>query len=53
MTGDGRIDPVLQVACVDQLLARRYGRELWRPFLVMVLVLLAVESLLGRGRLLG
>jgi hypothetical protein len=36
-----------------ELLAGRSGRELWRPFLVMVLVLLAVESLLGRGRLLG
>jgi hypothetical protein len=36
-----------------ELLAGRYGRELWRPFLVLVLVLLAAESLLGRGRLLG
>jgi hypothetical protein len=35
------------------LLQGRYGRELWRPLLVMVLLLLAVESVLGRGKLLG
>lgn len=46
-----RLDPEQRVT--RELLAGRYGRELWRPFLVMVLVLLAVESLLGRGRLLG
>lgn len=34
------------------LLEGRYGRELWRIFLMAVLVLLAVESLLGRGKLL-
>lgn len=46
-----RLDPEQRVT--RELLAGRYGRELWRPFLVMVLVLLVVESLLGRGRLLG
>jgi hypothetical protein len=46
-----RLDPERRVT--RELLAGRYGRELWRPFLVMVLVLLVVESLLGRGRLLG
>lgn len=46
-----RLDPDQRVT--RELLAGRYGRELWRPFLVFVLVLLAVESLLGRGRLLG
>lgn len=46
-----RLDPEQRVT--RELLAGRYGRELWRPFLVMVLVLLAVESWLGRGRLLG
>jgi hypothetical protein len=46
-----RLDPEQRVT--RELLAGRYGRELWRPFLVMVLVLLAVESVLGRGRLLG
>jgi hypothetical protein len=35
------------------LLTAGSGRELWRPILVLVLILLAVESLLGRGRLLG
>ena len=46
-----RLDPDQTVT--RELLAGRYGRELWRPFLVLVLVLLAVESLLGRGRILG
>ena len=36
-----------------ELLTGRYGRELWKPLLIMVLLLLGVESLLGRGRLLG
>lgn len=35
-----------------ELLEGRYGRELWQVFLILVLALLAVESLLGRGRLL-
>jgi hypothetical protein len=36
-----------------ELLTGRYGRELWRAFLVVVLILLVAESLLGRGRLLS
>lgn len=35
------------------LLEGRYGRELWRELLVLVLILLVVESLLGRGRFLA
>ncbi|MCA9729794.1 MAG: hypothetical protein KC729_19075, partial [Candidatus Eisenbacteria bacterium] len=35
------------------LLEGRYGRELWRQLLVLVLILLVVESLLGRGRFLA
>jgi len=35
------------------LLAGRQGRELWKPLLILVLALLAVESIVGRGRLLG
>jgi len=35
------------------LLQGRYGRELWRPLLMLVLGLLVVESLLSRGRLLS
>ncbi len=35
------------------LLAGAHGREIWRWLLVMVLGLLAVESVIGRGRLLG
>lgn len=35
------------------LLQASAGRELWRPLLVLVLLLLAVESLLGRGKLLN
>lgn len=35
------------------LLAGAHGREIWRWLLVVVLGLLAVESLIGRGRLLG
>jgi hypothetical protein len=46
-----RIEP--GQAITRDLLAGRYGRELWRPLLVAVLLLLAVESVLGRGRLLG
>ncbi len=49
--GAKRLEPEQRVT--RELLAGRYGRELWRPFLVIVLVLLAVESLLGRGKLLG
>ncbi len=36
-----------------ELLEGRSGRELWRPLLVVVLLLLVVESVLGRGRILG
>ena len=35
------------------LLEGRYGRELWRELLILVLILLVVESLLGRGRFLA
>lgn len=35
------------------LLEGRYGRELWRPLLIAVLLLLAVESILARGRVLA
>lgn len=46
-----RIEP--GQAITRDLLSGRYGRELWRYLLAAVLVLLAVESLVGRGRLLG
>lgn len=46
-----RLDP--GKAITRTLLQGRYGRELWRPLLVMVLILLAAESILGRGKLLG
>ncbi|MCB9465551.1 MAG: BatA domain-containing protein [Candidatus Eisenbacteria bacterium] len=36
-----------------ELLEGRYGRELWRPLLMMVLLLLAVETFLARGRFLS
>lgn len=36
-----------------ELLAGAHGREMWRWLLVTVLCLLAVESVIGRGRLLG
>lgn len=36
-----------------ELLEGRYGRELWRPILVLVLLLLAIESLLARGKILA
>ncbi|MBK8230837.1 MAG: BatA domain-containing protein [Candidatus Eisenbacteria bacterium] len=35
-----------------ELLEGRYGQELWRPLLIAVLILLVVESLLARGKLL-
>ncbi len=35
-----------------ELLEGRYGRELWRPLLIAVLILLAVESILARGKIL-
>ncbi|MFN8549060.1 MAG: BatA domain-containing protein [Candidatus Eisenbacteria bacterium] len=35
-----------------ELLEGRYGRELWRPLLIAVLLLLVVESLLARGKIL-
>ena len=43
-----RLEPGTRVT--RELLEGRFGRELWRPLLVLVLVLLAVESLIGRGR---
>ena len=45
-----RLDAGLRVT--RDLLQGRYGRELWRPLLVVVLILLAVESLLARGKIL-
>ena len=50
----GRDSHVLEAGqpITRELLEGRYGRELWQIFLMAVLVLLAVESLLGRGRLL-
>lgn len=33
------------------LLEARFGKELWRPLLILVFLLLLVESLLARGRL--
>lgn len=36
-----------------ELLAGSYGRELWRPLLMIVLLLLAAETLLARGRFLA
>lgn len=35
-----------------ELLEGRYGQELWRPLLIAVLILLVVESLLARGKIL-
>ncbi len=46
-----RLEPGATVT--RELLQGRYGRELWRPILVLVLILLVVESVLGRGKLLG
>ena len=36
-----------------ELLEGKYGRELWRPLLMMVLLLMAAETLLARGRFLS
>jgi len=46
-----RLQPGQEIS--RELLSGRYGRELWRPLLVAVLLLMAVESMLGRGRMLG
>ncbi len=35
------------------LLEGRYGRELWRPLLILVLLLLGIETVLARGRFLS
>ena len=48
--GPGRILPLATDADLrEQVLVRRYGRELWREFLVAALALLLAESWLARA----
>jgi len=51
----GRSAQILDVSqpITRDLLEGRYGRELWRLLLMIVLGLLVVESFLGRGKFLG
>ncbi|MBD3236473.1 MAG: hypothetical protein GF330_07205 [Candidatus Eisenbacteria bacterium] len=46
-----RIEPGAELG--RQVLEARFGRELWRFFLILAFLLLVVESLLARGRVLA